>query len=229
MKARRELIANRQKNPFLARDSDSSDDDGKEYEETKLNQMIELRKMSREERITEVIQKILTETEVEYLIGNLRKNKTKRSIDDLSKIYIDAKHTFHVLMCQLGQMQTYEHIMGIYGESVDEDNLKETTMKLLIRCTYGFDSIERCRIIFKMQKRHAKLYDMLKIDEKLEEARVNKKRLNQFAAKQRAKNYKAKDKNDKEGKVAYFCLHASRLYIQVATFMQESLHVTKAM
>ena len=40
--------------------------------------------------------------------------------------------------------------MGIYGEHVDEDNLKDTTMKLLIRCTYGFDSIERCRVIFKM-------------------------------------------------------------------------------
>lgn len=136
--------------------------------------------MKREERIADVLAQCLTETEVEYQIGNLRKNKTKRSIDDLSKIYIKAKHTFHVLMCQLGQMQTYEHIMSIYGEHVDEDNLKETTMKLLIRCTYGFDSIERCRVIFKMQKRHVKLYDMLKIDETLEEVRLLKKRLNQF-------------------------------------------------
>ena len=60
--------------------------------------------MSREDRVVEVVGKILTETEVEYQIGNLRKNKTKRSIDDLSKVYLDAKHTFHVLMCQLGQM-----------------------------------------------------------------------------------------------------------------------------
>ena len=96
----------------------------------------------------------------------------------MSKIYIRAKHTFHVLMCQLGQMQTYEHIMSIYGENVDEENLKETTMKLLIRCTYGFDSIERCRVIFKMQKRHAKLYEMLKVDETMEEVRIMKKRLN---------------------------------------------------
>ena len=57
-------------------------------------------------------------------------------------------------MMQLGQMQTYEHIMEIYGEHVDEDHLKETIMKLLIRCMYGYDSIERLRIIFKMQKRH---------------------------------------------------------------------------
>ena len=36
-----------------------------------------------------------------------------------------------------------------------------------------------------------------------------------------------KEKTEMEGKVAYFCLHASRLFIQTATFMQESLHVTK--
>jgi len=68
--------------------------------------------------------------------------------------------------------------MSIYGENVHEDNLKETTMKLLIRCTYGFDSIERCRIIFKMQKRHMKLKEMLQVEEKVTEARIQKKRLN---------------------------------------------------
>ena len=116
--------------------------------------MVQLRQMTREERVAEVLAKMLTETEVEYLISTLRKNKTKRSIDDLSRIYIDAKHTFHVLMCKLGQMQTYEHIMSIYGEHIDEDNLRETAMKLLLRCSYGFDSIERCRVIFKMLARH---------------------------------------------------------------------------
>ena len=44
--------------------------------------------MGREDRIRDVIAYNLSETEVEYLIGNLRKNKTKRTIDDLSKIYI---------------------------------------------------------------------------------------------------------------------------------------------
>ena len=140
--------------------------------------MLDLKAMGREERIYEVLDHVLTETEVEWQIGNLRKNKTRRTIDDLSKIYLDAKHTFHVLMCQLGQMQTYEHIMNIYCENVHEDNLKETTMKLLIRCTYGFDSIERCRVIFKMEKRHQKLKDMLQVDEKVKETRISKKRLN---------------------------------------------------
>lgn len=143
--------------------------------------------MTREERVSEVLAKVLTETEVAYLIATLRKNKTMRSVDDLSRMYIDAKHTFHVLMCKLGQMQTYEHIMSIYGEHIDEENLKETTMKLLLRCTYGFDSIERCRVIFKMLARHKKLYDMLKIEEKVEEIRTMKKKLNQFKANHRAK------------------------------------------
>ena len=101
LRARRQYLASRQRNPFLARDSDSSGmekDDSKEQ----LAKLIELREMKREDRVGEVIKNCYTETEVEYLIGNLRKNKTKRTIDDLSRIYLNAKHTFHVLMCQLG-------------------------------------------------------------------------------------------------------------------------------
>jgi len=77
-------------------------------------------------------------------------------------------------------MQTYDHIMGIYSDNVDEDNLKETTLKLLIRCTYGFDSVERCRVIFKMLQRHEKLYEMLKVDENHEHVQKIQKSLNQF-------------------------------------------------
>ena len=135
----------------MARDSDSESEGlFHDNSQERLAKLQELKAMSREERIVEVVSHVLTETEVEWQIGNLRKNKTKRTIDDLSKLFIDAKHTFHVLMCQLGQMQTYDHIMDIYGENVHEENLRDTTMKLLIRCTYGFDSIERCRVIFKM-------------------------------------------------------------------------------
>jgi len=101
LRARRQYLANRQRNPFLARDSDSS---GMEKNDSKeqLAKLIELREMKREDRVAEVIKNCYTETEVEYLIGNLRKNKTKRTIDDLSRIYLNAKHTFHILMCQLG-------------------------------------------------------------------------------------------------------------------------------
>ena len=135
----------------MARDSDTESEGlFHDNSQERLAKLTELKAMSREARIVEVVGHVLTETEVEWQIGNLRKNKTKRTIDDLSKLFIDAKHTFHVLMCQLGQMQTYDHIMDIYGENVHEENLRDTTMKLLIRCTYGFDSIERCRVIFKM-------------------------------------------------------------------------------
>lgn len=157
------------RNPFSEVDSDSSGPEDTTMERARM--MNNLRKMNREARITEVVGHVLTDVEVEYHAGTLRRNKQKRSIDDLSKLYIDAKHTFHVLMMQLGQMQTYEHIMEIYGENVHEDNLRSTTLKLLIRCMYGYDSIERLRVIFKMQKRHVKLRQMLKIEETLEEVR----------------------------------------------------------
>lgn len=68
---------------------------------------------------------------------------------------------------------------------------------------------------------------MLKVEETLEEVKKNKASLNQFKSKNRCKLIKKDEKTDKEGKVAYFCLHASRLFIQVATFMQDSLHVAK--
>ena len=60
---------------------------------------------------------------------------------------------------------------------------------------------------------------MLKVDEKYAEARADKKKLNQFSVKNKAKKTKPKEKSEKEGKVAYFCLHASRLFIQAATFL----------
>ena len=171
LRARREWERNRQPNPY----GDSDDSEPEDTTNERLKKMIALKKMTREDRITEVVRLALNQTEVEYLVGTLRKNKTKRSIDDLSKMYVDAKHTFHVLMMQLGQMQTYEHIMDIYGDCIDEENLRSTTFKLLVRCMYGFESIERLRVIFKMQKRHEKLHGMLKVEETLAEIRELRK------------------------------------------------------
>ena len=68
---------------------------------------------------------------------------------------------------------------------------------------------------------------MLKVDEKLAETRMLKKKLNNFAKNNRKLKDKPKEKTEREGKVAYFCLHASRLYLQLVVFMQDSLHVTK--
>lgn len=60
--------------------------------------MNKMRKMTRDERITEVIKGILTSTEVEYLVKQFRNNSSQRSIDELFKLYTSAKHTFRVLM-----------------------------------------------------------------------------------------------------------------------------------
>lgn len=73
----------------------------------------------------------------------------------MSTLYAKAKHTFHVLMLQLGQMQTYEYIMELYGGDCNKtpeemSALRDVTIKLLVRCMYGYDSVEQIRIIFKM-------------------------------------------------------------------------------
>ena len=77
-------------------------------------------------------------------------------------------------MMQLGQVQTYEHIIKLYGDTIDEHNLQETLMKLLVRCMYGYDSIERLRVIFRMQVRHDKLLTMLGVDEAKNMEALNK-------------------------------------------------------
>jgi len=77
-------------------------------------------------------------------------------------------------MMQLGQVQTYEHIIKLHGDTIDEHNLQETLMKLLVRCMYGYDSIERLRVIFRMQVRHDKLLTMLGVDEATNMEALNK-------------------------------------------------------
>ena len=60
--------------------------------------------MSNDEKLDELLVNVISESQVEYLLSQLKNDKTKHTLDDLSKTYIDAKHTFHVLMCKLGQM-----------------------------------------------------------------------------------------------------------------------------
>ena len=37
------------------------------------------------------------------------------------------------------------------SSAVNEDNIAEKILELLIKCMKGYDSIERLRVIFKMQ------------------------------------------------------------------------------
>ena len=85
LRAKRKWEQNRKINPNPFEDSDDSSPE--DTTQKRLKKMIELKKMTREERITEVVKLALTQTEVEYLVGTLRKNKAQRSIDDLSKIW----------------------------------------------------------------------------------------------------------------------------------------------
>ena len=123
--------------------------------------------LSYDEVITELSKHTIEEPEIDYLIRLLKREETK-NFDEISSIYMNAKHTFHILMCRLGQMQAYEHIMGMYRNHVNLLELKDTVIKLLLRCAYGYECLERCSIIFKMEKRHTKIAASLGIgiDEK---------------------------------------------------------------
>ena len=67
LRQKRQYAIDRQRNPFLARDSDDSSDDMlRDNEAERVERMKELREMSREDRIIEVIGKVLSETEVEW-------------------------------------------------------------------------------------------------------------------------------------------------------------------
>ena len=61
-------------------------------------------------------------------------------------------------------MQTYENIMEIYRNHVNCNELKDTVIKLLLRCAYSYECLARCTIIFKMHKRHTKLLNSLGLD-----------------------------------------------------------------
>ena len=71
----------------------------KEAEEEKKETPIE--DMTQEEIISEVAKYTITEAELDYLIPLLKKEDL-RNVDEISRIYMNAKHTFHLLMCRLG-------------------------------------------------------------------------------------------------------------------------------
>ena len=182
--------------------------------------------MTNEDKVEEILKHVLTETQVEFFLSQLKKDKTKHTLDDLSQIYIDVKHTFHYLMCKLGQMQTYEHIMELYQDYTGAKFLKNTVMKLLVRCINGYTSIEKINKIFKMIKRHNRLFSMLEVKEKLKAKKAKKSQINAFSDKKKTSKDKTKnEKTEAEAKVAYFCMHACRLYTLIRSFHNECLHV----
>lgn len=179
--------------------------------------------MSNEEKIDGVLAYVLPESQIEYLLSQLKKDRTKITTDDLSKIYIDLKHTFHVLMCKLGQMKTYEHIVDLYKDYLAGIGLKNTVMKLLVRCLNGYNSVQQISKIFKMIKRHNKLYQILDVKDQVT-ASGKLKNVTEDPLNPQVKKKKEKVE-EMEAKVAYFCMHACRVYTLIQTFNNERLHI----
>ena len=65
--------------------------------------------------------------------------------------------------------------MDMYRNHVNLNELKDTVVKLLLRCAYSYECIERCKIIFKMHKRHSKLLASLGLDGDKTKADIDKK------------------------------------------------------
>ena len=121
--------------------------------------------------------------------------------------------------------------MAMYRNHVNLVELKDTVIKLLLRCAYGYECLERLSIIFKMQKRHSKIAASLGI---IAETKKPKSRAKSRSSSKggRYSPLKKKPLGEKasaelEAKVAYFCLHASRLYHQIKAFNMESMHTAQ--
>ena len=226
-KAKKEKLTSK-KRPPKGFDSDDSDDyeDIKQLEdrEYKIRKLPPVEEMNQEQIIDEVAQYTIEEMEIDYIVRLIKKEDIK-SVDEISHTYMRAKHTFHLLMCRLGQMQTYEHIMDMYRSHVNLNELKDTVIKLLLRCAYSYECIERCQIIFKMQKRHKKLMKTLNLKESTTKKDIDKLSNSSKGSKPLTAKQKESKKAELEAKVAYFCLHASRLFCQITKFKEESLHV----
>ena len=102
----------------------------------------------------------------------LKRDSEHKSGIELAQLYLKARRTFHVLMCRLGQLTTYETIIELYKKLRNEQGVfenderamtpvHETVMKLLIRCALGYESIHRVRKIFKMINRHNQMNEIL--------------------------------------------------------------------
>ena len=63
--------------------------------------MRKIQDYSNEEIITELSKHTIEEPEIDYLIRLLKREETK-DVDEISRIFMNAKHTFHILMCRLG-------------------------------------------------------------------------------------------------------------------------------
>ena len=85
--------------------SDSSDEEIllRKQEKEQVMAQTPIEDLAHDEVITELSKHTIEEPEIDYLIRLLKREETK-NFDEISSIYMNAKHTFHTLMCRLGQM-----------------------------------------------------------------------------------------------------------------------------
>ena len=102
--------------------------------------------------------------------------------------------------------------MDLYRDYVSEKYLRNTVMKLLARCLNGYTSLERVNKIFKMIKRHNRLFQLLEVKDKLAAKKKGKASSLPDKKKAASKGKGKAEKAESEAKVAYFCMHACRLY-----------------
>ena len=98
-------------------------------------------------------------------------------------------------------------------------------MKLLVRCINGYHSLEKVGKLYKMIKRHNKLFQLLEVKDKLAKTQKRKSGLNDAFASKKVKKQSKEKTAEMEAKVAYFCMHACRVYSMIISFLNDSLHV----
>jgi len=52
----------------------------------------------------------------------------------LAEWFIKANLAFLLEFSMLGQLKSYDQVMGIYRKEIEDGNFQETVTKLLIRC-----------------------------------------------------------------------------------------------
>ena len=76
--------------------------------------------------------------------------------------------------------------------------LKDTVIKLLLRCAYGYECLERIAIIFKLHKRHKKIAASLGIIVEDDESQKKPKSRGSSKSSRRSDQTKSKSTSKKE-------------------------------
>jgi len=71
-------------------------------------------------------------SELAYLTNLAKKQNPSEKM--LEEWFIKANLAFLLEFSMLGQLKSYDQVMGIYRKEIEDGNFQETVTKLLIRC-----------------------------------------------------------------------------------------------